>query len=216
MMQRRFLGLIRHRARSGGWFSLLPLLLVSSLSLAQECVDWGAAGMPDPRYIIWQNGTVYDQQTRLMWKQCVEGTEGDGCALGQPATLRLSSLKRSQEAWTFAGFADWRVPSREELRSLLQRRCYGVGIDSVSFPRTPAARFWTADPVSYYRDSAWILDFATGHQGYGNRYDALYVRLVRDAHACSPARPATCLPSPERQFERHDRTERSSALLPDK
>lgn len=203
-----------------GRFGLsLLLALGSRLSLAQQqdCVDWGAAGMPDPRYIVWQNGTVYDQHTRLMWKQCVEGASGSGCAEGQPDTLRLNTLKRSRAMWTFGGYADWRLPSQEELRSLLQRRCYGVGIDSVTFPRTPAARFWTADPVSYYPNSAWTLDFASGHQGYGNRYDAFYVRLVREAHACSPARPATCLPNPERRLEQHDRTEpASSVLLPDK
>lgn len=152
--------------------------------------------MPDPRYILIQNGTVYDRSTGLMWKQCPEGAAGIGCTIGEPQAFKLEEVKRRAREWRFAGYADWRLPTQDELRSLLVRRCYGVGIDGVTFPRTPAGRFWTSDPATYYPDSAWTLDFRHGHLGYGTKRDVFYARLVRDADACSPEQPATCLPHP--------------------
>jgi hypothetical protein len=186
------------------WLFAMPMVLLVGVATAQECIDSGSAPMPDPRYIPIQNGTVYDQRTGLMWKQCPEGAGGVGCAAGEPQAFKLGEAKRRAREWRFAGYADWRLPSQDELRSLLQRRCYGVDIDSVNFPRTPAGRFWTSDPATYYPDSAWTLDFGHGHLGYGTKRDAFYVRLVRDAEACSPARPATCLPYSERRLEPHD------------
>jgi hypothetical protein len=184
--------------------AIILAALLAGMATAQECVDWDAAPMPDPRYVSIQNGTVYDQRTGLMWKQCPEGAAGIGCAAGEPQTFKLEDAKRRAREWRFAGYADWRLPTQDELRSLLLRRCYGVGIDGVTFPRTPAGRFWTSDPATYYPDSAWTLDFRRGHLGYGTKRDAFYARLVRDAEACSPARPATCLPYSERRLESHD------------
>jgi hypothetical protein len=182
----------------------MPLVLSVGVAAAQECVDSGSAPMPDPRYVPIQNGTVYDQRTGLMWKQCPEGAAGSGCTAGEPQAFKLEEAKRRAREWRFAGYADWRLPNQDELRSLLQRRCHGVDIDGVTFPRTPAGRFWSSDPATYYPDSAWTLDFGRGHLGYGTRRDAFYVRLVRDAEACSPVRPATCLPYSERRLEPHD------------
>ncbi|MTW21140.1 DUF1566 domain-containing protein [Allochromatium palmeri] len=182
----------------------MPLVLSVGVAIAQVCVDSESAPMPDPRYVPIQNGTVYDQRTGLMWKQCPEGVAGIGCAVGELQAFKLDEAKRRAREWRFAGYADWRLPNQDELRSLLQRRCYGVDIDSVTFPRTPAGPFWTSDPATYYPDSAWTLDFGRGHLGYGTTRDAFYVRLVRDAEACSPARPATCLPYSERRLEPHD------------
>lgn len=182
----------------------IPAALLAGMAVAQECVDWDAAPIPDSRYIQIQNGTVYDRSTGLMWKQCPEGAAGVGCTMGEPQAFKLDEAKRRVREWRFAGYADWRLPTQDELRSLLVRRCYGVGIDGVTFPRTPAGRFWTSDPATYYPDSAWTLDFRRGHLGYGTKRDAFYVRLVRDAEACSPERPATCLPYSERRLEPHD------------
>ncbi|WP_246172796.1 DUF1566 domain-containing protein [Thermochromatium tepidum] len=180
------------------------LVLLSRLAAAQDCVDWDAAPMPEPHYIPIQDGTVYDHSTGLMWKQCPEGSGGVGCAMGEPQTFRLEEARWRARDSRFAGYADWRLPTQDELRSLLRRRCHGLGIDSVTFPRTPAGYFWTSDPATYYPDSAWTLDFRRGHLGYGTSRDAFYVRLVRDAGSCSPARPATCLPHAERTLEPHD------------
>lgn len=181
---------------------LWALSLGCAAAQAQECDETAGAPVPDPRYVPLQDGTVYDEKTGLMWKQCPEGTGGIGCAIGKPILLSFKDAQALAQGSRFAGHADWRLPTRTELRSLLRRGCYGMAIDGVTFPRTPPGRFWTADPAGFYPESAWTLDFRTGHLGYGTPRDLGYVRLVRDAPACTPARPATCLPHADREAER--------------
>jgi hypothetical protein len=92
--------------------AIILAALLAGMATAQECVDWDAAPMPDPRYVSIQNGTVYDQRTGLMWKQCPEGAAGIGCAAGEPQTFKLEDAKRRAREWRFAGYADWRLPTR--------------------------------------------------------------------------------------------------------
>ncbi len=190
------------------------MLIGGGFSQAQECPQTAIPTGPDRRYLPLQDGTVYDESTGLMWKQCPEGTGGIGCAMGEALRLRFQEADHLARESRFAGHADWRLPTRVELRSLLRRGCYGMAIDSQTFPRTPPGRFWTAEPAGFYPDSAWTLDFRTGHLGYGTRWDLGYVRLVRDAPACTPARPATCLPYSDREAEPHGRTEGQGEILP--
>ena len=175
----------------------------ANLACARDCGDTEAANIPDPRYILIQNGTVKDVVTGLMWKQCVEGTGGIGCVVGMPMRLGWEDGLERARSSRFAGYADWRLPDQTELQSLLQRRCHGLDIDGVIFPRTPASRFWSANPASYYPGSAWTLDFRNGDLGYGTARESAYVRLVRDAEACSPAKPSSCFPHEDRLYEPH-------------
>ncbi|MBK1716795.1 DUF1566 domain-containing protein [Thiocystis violacea] len=185
-----------------GWLAL-GAFLTAGAALGQDCGDQGPASLPDARYVLIQNGTVKDVVTGLMWKQCVEGTGGIGCASGAPLNLGWREGSRRALGSRFAGFADWRLPDRHELLSLLQRRCHGLDIDGVIFPRTPASRFWSANPASYYPGSAWTIDFGNGDMGYGTERESAHVRLVRDAEACSPARPSTCFSHQDRLYEPH-------------
>lgn len=82
------------------------MLAISWLPLsgvAQTCKSAIKATAPDIRYTDNGNGTVTDNQTGLMWKQCSEGQSGIDCAtesattyytwqaaLQTPQTLNLS------------------------------------------------------------------------------------------------------------------------------
>jgi len=185
---------------------LVGLLPVFSTALAQDCVENGVP-IPAAHFIQVQNGTIIDRATNLMWKQCSEGATGVGCAAGQPERLKWKAAMGRARDSRFAGYADWRLPNRRELKTLMQNRCYGLRIDGVIFPNTPAARFWTSTPAAYYPGSAWTLDFADSSIGYGTRSDRAYVRLVRDSEACSPVIPGTCLPHEDRLYEPHGSVE---------
>ncbi|MBK1694295.1 hypothetical protein CKO09_06010 [Chromatium weissei] len=160
---------------------------------AQTCHDALPTTRPDSRFLTDVNGTVRDTYTGLMWKRCVEGLTGVGCELGKPKLLRWNNAMQRGRLVVFAGYADWRLPDQTELASLLQSRCYGVELDAVTFPNTPAERFWTSTPAPYYENSAWMLHFGHSATTFGTKSDVGYVRLVRDRAACSPASPQFCL-----------------------
>lgn len=175
---------------------LLAQTMRPAILLAQECE--GPVEIPDARYLAARDGTVKDRATGLMWKQCPEGLSGVGCAVGEALAFNWNyAIDQGVDA-VFAGYSDWRLPTRTELMSLLLRRCYGVDIDVANFPNTPADYFWTSTPAPYYADSAWAVHFGTGIPDYGTGRDAAYVRLVRDSAACSPANlgPCTVRPAP--------------------
>ena len=159
---------------------LIGGLLWAPAAPAQDCRD-DVAPPPAGRFIPSPDGTVRDSQTGLIWKQCAEGLMGVDCKVGEAVKFRWKGARAQAAGATFAGQSDWRLPDRTELESLVRRRCYGIDIDVLSFPNTPAEPFWTSSPSPYYRDSAWTIHFGTGVIGYGTRRDSGFVRLVRDS-----------------------------------
>ncbi len=176
--------------RIARWLLVLPWLCVSAM--AQTCVD-EIPTTPESRFVASRDGTVTDLNTGLTWKQCVEGLSGVGCAVGDPLRFKWKSALQQGRDAVFAGYSDWRLPDQTELLSLLQRRCYGLDVDSANFPNTPPETFWSSTPSAYYDGSAWTVNFGNGAVDYRTRRDSAYVRLVRDHRACSPVNPQSCV-----------------------
>lgn len=142
-----------------------------------------AAEAPDSRYAI--NGeTVTDLWTGLIWKRCVEGLSGNACATGVAGTYTWQgALNRSLVAngALSAGFADWRVPNRNELASLVERRCGNPAINATVFPNTPSSGSWTGSTNFRGADGslAWQVDFNAGEVLPLSKSTPLVLRLVR-------------------------------------
>lgn len=76
------------------------------------------------------------------------------------------------------GFSDWRVPTRQELISVINHGQYRPAIDNDYFPNTQSF-YWSASPYSSSESHAWYVNFHGGRSsGYGRDY-YWYVRLVR-------------------------------------
>lgn len=85
----------------------------------------------------------------------------------------------NQEA--LCGSRDWRLPHREELRSLVDyRRPYpGPTIDTQAFPNTIAQFYWSADTAATEPSEAWGIGFAFGFDYAYFKTNRVHVRLVR-------------------------------------
>jgi hypothetical protein len=130
------------------------------------------------------DGTVTDWNTGLMWKQCSEGQNEQGCAgtasvfdwqaaLQVPDTLNVSG--------GYAGHTDWRLPNIKELRSIVEEACFSPAINSDRFPNTPHANFWSSSVTVGQSGYSWYVYFRYGVVSYyGNRSGERHVRLVRD------------------------------------
>lgn len=123
---------------------------------------------------------VIDKATGLMWQQ--EGS--DKAMFLSNAEAYLKSLNEK----AYAGFADWRLPTVEELASLLEPvgAHENLFIDSRFDARQVAC--WTSDSIweAGKRINAWIVDFRHGSvysDISGNRYFARAVRSLASTPA---------------------------------
>ena len=80
------------------------------------------------------------------------------------------------------GAADWRMPTKPELVSIVD---YGIAspgptIDTTWFPNTIASYFWSASAGSGYSNDAWLVNFDSGYaDGSVSKSSSSRVRLVR-------------------------------------
>ena len=124
------------------------------------------------RYWVANDGTVTDQQTSLMWMQsALEGTfTFDGAC-------QAAKHLNAQEG--FAGRTDWRMPSQDELFSLVVEG-NGPFICQEAFPDTHEW-FWTSTPQTTNAAEALIISFRRGIFLSIRKFNFNQVRLVRGA-----------------------------------
>lgn len=80
----------------------------------------------------------------------------------------------------FCGFNDWRLPSRDEMLTLIDRnKANKASIDTDYFPRTVPSWYWTASSNPDKPDYAWFVLFRNGVALNASKHQPKHVRLVR-------------------------------------
>ncbi|MBK1647788.1 DUF1566 domain-containing protein [Rhabdochromatium marinum] len=108
------------------------------------------------------------------------GTQNSGVCEGSDCDTQ--GFVNAVNAQGLCGASDWRLPKREELRSILSYDRYSPSIDDSYFPNTSFSSvplFWSASPDAYDSDYAWFLAFDLGYDGYDTKDHGNHVRLVR-------------------------------------
>ena len=80
------------------------------------------------------------------------------------------------------GFYDWRLPTRQELTSLIHFGRTEPAIDTQFFPHTQHDFYWTNSPTATRTLEAWTVSFEYGFTTPMRRTDTRYARLVRTVH----------------------------------
>jgi hypothetical protein len=168
---------------------VLALLLLFGLTgvapsthAAQSCRSESEipSSTPASEFTDHGDGTVTHQATGLMWMKCPLGQSGSDCATGSANTYSWEAALEGAAGSGFAGYTDWRLPNINELRSIVEERCYGPGINETVFPATPSTYFWSSSPDAYDSDYAWYVDFYDGNSfGSYRGNSSRGVRLVR-------------------------------------
>lgn len=161
---------------------LLGVRLVrGGTSAAQVCNN------DDLRFTDFGDGTVDDRVTGLMWKKCPEGYSDAACTLGVPLGFSSASQVVTQlnsvnapGAAAAAGYSDWRIPTRNELASLVNRSCTDRTIMTAIFPSTDSLNFVTATlDADAPATRLWGVDFTEGSIGPNLLSGPFRLRLVR-------------------------------------
>lgn len=113
------------------------------------------------RFIDNGDDTVTDSKTGLIWTKATisEGVTYDKAlaALGE-------------------GF---RLPTDEELLSLVDRTRHSPAIDTDAFPDTYDDWYWTSTPCAWNDAAVWVVVFGNGIVSYNHRKHHGCVRAVR-------------------------------------
>ena len=147
----------------------------------QTHIAWSINYTPNSRYTVSSDGTVTDNDTGLMWKQCAEGLSGSTCTTGVADTLAWQAALGRATNSTFAEYNDWRLPDLEELRSIVAYDRHTPSINAATFPATGGVIYWSSSPnVANGTDSLGI-NLNHGVDVSAARSATHQVRLVRTA-----------------------------------
>jgi hypothetical protein len=121
----------------------------------------------DGQFTAYQDGTVVDTKTNLMW-----AARDNGAALSWPGAKDFATKSR------IGGYSDWRLPTQSELAALFDksktRKSYcapavdelGVAADDVHVAteliHITCPRQWTAQDTDAKAGSATVFDFHSG------------------------------------------------------
>jgi|SRR5579859_5841404 len=121
-------------------------------------------------------GTVVDELNGLQWQ-----TDDDGIR------RKLTEAEKYCAKLRLADYTDWRLPTEEELLTLVDRKRYSPAINIELFPNTASEFYWSSTPYAYGpADYAWGVYFDDGDTGIDGRDSGGFVRAVRSVVPASP------------------------------
>ncbi len=114
--------------------------------------------------------TLSDPQTGLMWQKA----SASGTTTWQQALAYAEGL-------SLEGYDDWRLPSRNELLTLVDFTCFDPAVDPVLAPHTESWGYWTSTTYMGlpYRQLAYTVDFLGGSVSAAYKTLSSHVRAVR-------------------------------------
>nr|WP_283778110.1 DUF1566 domain-containing protein [Vibrio cholerae] len=108
------------------------------------------------------------------------GTQNGGTCQGSACDTQ--AFVNAVNSQGLCGANDWRLPSVNELLSIVHNGRVEPAIEQSYFPYTPQyGSYWSSSPYahSYYISLAWNVDFHNGGVYFDRKDDSNHVRLVR-------------------------------------
>jgi hypothetical protein len=103
----------------------------------------------------------------------------------------FDDIERAVNSDKYAGFKDWRVPTREELLTLVDlaksqgfdgsapERSLIAGLTSIGFKNVQDGAYWSSSESRFYAAEAWIVDMSGGKASFADKTLYYYLWPVR-------------------------------------
>ena len=157
--------------------SALSILAVASLAHAAlvhgACDPKRPNARPLKQYVL-RGGTAFDRKTGLTWQRCSVGQtweDGKGCDGAVKGTTRLQAELLEHDGW--------RLPSIEELKTLVSTTCSRPSINETVFPGMDVRQLYYWSRTSPREASLYYLNFDNGTVSADGDEEPYSVRLVR-------------------------------------
>jgi len=157
-------------------------------AVAWSCVKDNATGLYWEVKSTAAGGGIHDANNTYIWYDSnvttnggIAGTADTGAgatcnSVGQCDTEKFVAAVNTAG---LCGFTDWRLPTREELRTIADYNGGAIAIDSIYFPNATATDYWSSQTFVTTPAQAWTILFSSGIENAVNKTSAGSVRLVR-------------------------------------
>jgi len=169
---------------------LLPLLMPAGATSAAACTTRPDAAEIGRRYEV-RGALVFDRTTRLTWLRCGHGQRlrDDRCV----GALALLTPDEAAQAARKAG-TGWRVPTVDELASLVTKQCTPPMLNRRVFPDVREisegkAGFWSSSRDRDLPMLTYNVDFIAPALDANTSGVTMGVRLVRSGRVLAPDAP---------------------------
>ncbi|MEM7828109.1 MAG: DUF1566 domain-containing protein, partial [Candidatus Aenigmatarchaeota archaeon] len=123
----------------------------------------GSYTIRPPSFTVNPDGTVFDNNTWLMWQQQDDGV-----------TRTWDEAKSYCDGLTLGGYSDWRLPEKKELESIINYGKYNPAIDLSVFPGTHPDNYWSSTIATCEPKQAWYVHFGSGMDIWDNSTQRIF------------------------------------------
>ena len=140
--------------------------------------------------LIWEtktnDGSLHDKDWTYTWYEPNKSQNGgapglkNGGVCGGTSQCDTAAYVKAVNAAGWCGAKDWRLPTKRELRTLINYDKIPSVLDRAYFPNTlDNNAYWTSTPDAYEKHLAWCILFNHINTIVVDKGDRLPVRLVR-------------------------------------